>query len=400
LGTTCPHNRKVGDYGYRYKFFIKVKFMDQEKAVVGFIGAGVIARSHAYSLNSIRYFYNDAPEVVPSVVCSTTPGSRTSFADRFGFARSCELEELLSDREINSVFILGPNKVHYEHLQAACEMTGIRRIYLEKPVCSNLEEEKAIAALIFRYPGIKIQVGFQYLFSASVREALAFWKSGKLGKPIHFDLKYYHSDYLKQEYRGKRASRLTPAPDGGAMADLGSHAISLLIAFIGDDLHITSAIQAGSFDDVADGSDLFSLISLHDSSSGSAGTLAASRISSGMGDSLSIELYAEKGALRYSSDNADYFEFYTEETGQWNRKMVGSNYKPVTSFPSGHVPGGWLRAMIHAHYVFFKNTNTETFVPGIEHGLAVQRLVTQTADHLEKFRLERRSPGRWMLGTR
>ena len=99
-----------------------------------------------------------------------------------------------------------------------------------------------------KYPGIKIQVGFQYLFSASVREALAFWKSGKLGKPIHFDVKYYHSDYLKQEYRDKRASRLTPAPDGGAMADLGSHAISLLIAFIGDDLHITSAIQAGSFE--------------------------------------------------------------------------------------------------------------------------------------------------------
>ena len=67
--------------------------------------------------------------------------------------------------------------------------------------------------------------------------------------------------------------------------------------------------------DVPEGSDLFSLISLHDRSSGSAGTLAASRISSGTGDSLSIELYAEKGALRYSSDNADYFEYYTEETG-------------------------------------------------------------------------------------
>ena len=108
---------------------------------------------------------------------------------------------------------------------------SIRRIYLEKPVCSNLEEEKAIAALSLKYSGIRIQVGFQYLFSSAVREALAFWKSGKLGKPIHFELKYYHSDYLKKEYRDKRTSRLTPAPDGGAMADLGSHAISLLIAF-------------------------------------------------------------------------------------------------------------------------------------------------------------------------
>ena len=96
--------------------------MDHEKAVVGFIGAGGIARSHAYSLNSLRYFYNDAPEVVPSAVCSATAGSRTSFADRFGFARSCDLEEFISDKEINTVFILGPNKVHYEHLKAVCEM--------------------------------------------------------------------------------------------------------------------------------------------------------------------------------------------------------------------------------------------------------------------------------------
>lgn len=365
--------------------------MDQEKAVVGFIGAGDIARSHAYSLNSLRYFYNDSPVVIPYAVCSATEGSRTSFAGHFGFARSCDLEEFLLDGEINSVFILGPNRVHYKHLQAVCEMSAIRRIYLEKPVCSSLDEEKAIAALMQRCPGIKIQVGFQYLFSASVREALDFWKSGILGKPVHFDVKYYHSDYLKKEYRTRRASRLTPAPDGGAMADLGSHAISLLIAFIGDDIHITSAIQAGSFDEVPDGSDLFSLILLHDRSAGSAGTLAASRISSGTGDSLSIDLYAEKGALRYSSDNADYFEYFTEETGRWQRKMVGSNFKPHTSFPSGHVPGGWLRAMIHAHYVFLTDATAEPLVPDIEHGLAVQRLVTQTAVHLEKFRLERRS---------
>jgi predicted dehydrogenase len=360
--------------------------MEHEKAVVGFIGAGGIARSHAYSLNSLRYFYNGTPDIITAAVCSATAGSRKVFADRFGFARSCDLEEFLAIKDIDTVFILGPNNVHYEHLKAACEMPAIRRIYLEKPVCSSLEEEKAIAELVLKYSGIKIQVGFQYLFSSSVREALAFWKSGIFGKPIHFEFKYYHSDYLKKEYRDKRTSRFTPAPDGGAMADLGSHSISMLIAFTGDDLHITSAVQSGSFDDVPDGSDLFSLISFYDKSSGAAGTLAASRISSGTGDSLSLELFAEKGALRYSSDNADYFEYYLEEKGVWNRKVVGSNYSPVTSFPSGHVPGGWLRAMIHAHYVFLKDFNTEAFIPGIAHGLAVQRIVSQTAKHLETYR--------------
>jgi predicted dehydrogenase len=363
--------------------------MDHEKAIIGFIGAGGIARSHAYSLNSLRYFYDNSPEVVLSAVCSATESSRNAFAGRFGFSGPCDIKEFFKNRDIDTVFILGPNRVHYEHLKLACEMTAIKRIYLEKPVCSGKEEEEGIAALTLKYPRIKIQVGFQYLFSSAVREALVFWKSGILGRPIHFELKYYHSDYLNSEYRDKRKSRLTAAPDGGAMADLGSHAISLLIAFIGDKIQISGAIQAGSFNDVPVGSDLFSLISLYDSTSGAAGTLAASRISPGTGDSLSIELFAENGAFRYSSDTADYFEFYSVETGVWNRRMVGSNYKPVTSFPSGHVPAGWLRAMIHAHYVFLTGPGTETFVPGIDHGLAVQRIVTQTAEHLENFRRHR-----------
>jgi predicted dehydrogenase len=361
--------------------------MNQEKVIAGFIGAGGIARSHAFAINSLRYYYNDSPDIELEAVCSFTRESRELFASKFGFRKSCDLEEFVSDNRINTVFILGPNKVHYEHLKAVIGMAALKRIYLEKPVCSNTDEEDAISRLIIKHPDIKIQVGFQYLFTAALREALKFWHSGRLGKPLHFDFRYYHGDYLQKRYRDRRASRLTPAPDGGAMADLGSHAISLLVAFLGSRLRITSAIQAGHFEDVVNDSDLFSQISLFDNSSKAAGTLSASRISSGTGDSLSLELYAEKGALRYSSGSADCFEYYIEDSGHWNRELVGSNYHPVSSFPSGHVPPGWLRSMIHAHYVFLTEGDHGSFVPGIEHGLTVQRLVTRTAEFLKEFRI-------------
>jgi hypothetical protein len=42
--------------------------------------------------------------------------------------------------------------------------------------------------------------------------------------------------------------------------------------------------------------------------------------------------------------------------------------------------------MIHAHYVFLTDDSSESVIPDIEHGLQVQRLVRETADHLEKFR--------------
>jgi predicted dehydrogenase len=360
--------------------------MTEGKAIVGFIGAGGIARSHAYSLNSLRYYYDDAPFIELNVVCSARTDSRKSFCKRFGFKRSTDLEGFVADKKTDTVFILGPNKVHFQHLRAVMEMVSLKRIYLEKPVCSNHEEEKAIAELIKNNQNIKIHVGFQYLFTPSIREALALWRSGILGKPIHFELKYYHSDYLQKEYRDRRKTRLTPAPDGGAMADLGSHIISLLVAFMGNGLSITSALQGGHFDDVDDKSDLFSLISLSDSTTGAVGTLASSRISSGTGDMMTMEFFCEKGSLKYSSLTPDYFEYYLEETGLWERQIVGSNYRPLTSFPSGHVPPGWLRSMIHAHYVFLTGNDKKAFIPDIGHGLAVQRLVTETAEQMKTFR--------------
>jgi predicted dehydrogenase len=358
----------------------------EEKAIIGFIGAGAIARSHAYSLNSLKYYYNDAPGIEMEAVCSATAGSRKSFAQRFGFNKACTLDELKADKRINTIYILGPNKVHFEHLKSVLGMRSVKRVYIEKPVCSNVEEEISIRDMADSHSTIKIQVGFQYLFSAAIREALVFWKSGILGKPVHFEIKYYHGDYLSKEYRDKRASRLTPAPDGGAMADLGSHAISLLMAFFGTNLQITGALQAGHFDDVTEQSDLFSQIALYDKSSKAAGTISASRISAGSGDDISIEFYCEKGALRYSTGTSDYFEYFTEKSATWTRQVTGSNYKPFTTFPSGHVPPGWLRSMIHAEYVFLGDSSSEPMIPDIKHGLAVQRVLRETADHLALFR--------------
>ena len=359
--------------------------MVSEKMIIGFIGAGGIAQAHAYALNSLKYFYPEVPEIEFEAVCSARKESRDAFTRKFGFKKSLSVDEFKVDPNINTVLILGPNKVHFEHLKIAIGMPSVRRIYLEKPVCSNQEEEAQIVKLAGE-TAIQIQVGFQYLQTASVREALAFWHSGKLGKPIHFDLKYYHGDYLQQSYRDKRVTRLTPAPDGGAMADLGSHGISLLMAFFGENLQITSAFQAGRFEDVPVDSDLFSSLSLVQPENYAAGTLSASRISSGTGDLVALEIYAEKGMLKYSSHSVDYFEYYLEETGQWTKQVVGSNYAPISSFPSGHVPPGWLRSMIHAHYIFLQGDDQKAYIPDIKHGLAVQRIVRETADYLKVYR--------------
>jgi predicted dehydrogenase len=358
-----------------------------QKVHIGFMGAGGIARAHAYALQALKYYYNDVPEIVFQAVTSATEPSRKKFASAYGFKEAQSIEEFVRNDAVEALFILGPNKVHFEHFQLAVQMPSVKFIYLEKPVCSSFGEEVQMRQIAEKVEKkIKIQVGFQYLQTSAVREALQLWKSNQLGKPIHFNLKYYHGDYLQEGYRQKRVTRLTPAPDGGAMADLGSHGISLLMAFLGENLQITGALQGGNFSDVPSGSDLFSSVSLVAPDSGAVGNLSASRISSGTGDLVDLELYAEKGALHYSSRTSEYFEYYTEGSNQWIKQMVGSNYAPVSSFPSGHVPPGWLRSMVHSHYLFFTGNDSKSLSPDLKHGLAVQRIVRETAAHLENFR--------------
>ncbi len=359
--------------------------MEQNR--IGFIGAGGIAKSHVFALNSLRYFYPDPPAFSLAAVASAREESRSAFAREFGFERHMPAEEFFGLDDISTVLILGPNSVHYPHLEAAAGMDSVKRIYLEKPVCSDKTEENRLHEIAGnKNHGKKIQVGFQFLMAPAVREALIFKKENDFGRPIHFSFTLKHSDYLKSSYRDKRRTRLTPAPDGGAMADLGSHAISLMVAFLGNGIEIVSALQSGSYPDVPAGSDLYSEISLFDPKTGAVGNVSGSRVSSGIGDMMALEIYFENGALRYNSYYPDRFEYFFESSGDWSTRFTGSNYTPVTSFPSGHVPSGWLRALIHAHYVFLSGNDPAAFVPGLDHGLEVQRLVRETAENMEKFR--------------
>ena len=354
---------------------------------IGFIGAGGIAKAHAFALTALKFYYPDMPEITFTAITSGREESRSKFAKDFGFNKAVDFETFVNDTEINTVLILSPNNLHYSHLEAALKMKNVKRIYLEKPICASKEEESKIEQLLRSTSNAeKVQIGFQFLFSSAIREAMKFWQEKDFGTPVHFSFTLKHRDYLRDDYREKRKSRLSPAPDGGAMADLGSHAISLLMAFLGEKIHIKNALQAGYFPDVPTDSDLYSEISVFEEDTKAVGNLSASRISAGMGDVMAFDIFTKNGALRYNSYYPDRFEYFMEKDEQWATVFTGSDYLPASKFPSVHVPGGWLRPLIHAHYVFITGKDREAFIPGLGHGLAVQRLVRETAEYLKTFR--------------
>lgn len=352
-----------------------------EKLRIGFLGSGGIAQSHVYALDSLKYYYPDAPSIYRVVVASPTPKNRLAFAERFGFDHAIPPDEVFLRDDIDALYILGTNKTHTPQLLRAVVNPVIQRIYVEKPLGTSFGDIQSLEKLNSSSHGKFIMMGFQYLQKSALRKALTHWHTGVFGEPIHFRADYLHSSYLDPNYRQSHPERFEPMPINGALVDLGSHILSLLVAFLGNKLIVRSAATSGHFEDVPTPSDLCTTVLLEEPETGAAGVLLASRVSAGTGDLLSLELRGENGALLYNTNKPDCYEYYLEGEG-WRRVETMNDYRPVTKFPSDYVPSGWLRALIHNHYLFLGGDPGMDFIPDLAHGIQVQKLVQAVADQV------------------
>lgn len=348
---------------------------------VGFLGTGGIARSHAYALDALKYYYPDAPKIQKVVAASPNPEHREIFAASYGFSEAQTPEEVWDRDDLDALYILGKNSTHTPQLLKAVNLPNLKRIYVEKPIGSSRQDLADLEVLNRTHHGKFIMMGFQFLQKSALRKALAYWKSGVFGEPIHFRTEYLHSSYLNEDYRQLRQSRIALCPMDGAAVDLGSHSLSLLTAFLGQSLVISDVAISGNFPDIPDKSDLCTTALIEEKQSGAVGTFLASRVSAGTGDHLSLEIYGSKGALLFSTKNPDFLETYLPEEG-WRRHETNSDYSPVSKFPSDYTPSGWLRALVHNHYLFLGGEVGSDFIPDLAHGIQVQRLLQQIADHI------------------
>jgi predicted dehydrogenase len=344
------------------------------------VGAGAIAQYHAHALGVLPFYYPRVPSVRLVVVASATRASSDAFSSRFGFASSSSADEVWRRDDIDTIFLLGPNALHFNHLERTLEMPSVKRIYVEKPLCASEEEERAIEKGLMPFVGERVvQVGFQFLQMPAVRLARTLYRDGKFGRPVHFRASYLHSGYLDKVYRSKRAERMKPAPVGGAAADLGSHALSLLVAFLGDSLAVADARQSAPFEDVPSSSDLCSIALLADNATGAVGTLTASRISAGAGECLDVEIRCVNGGFRFSTERPDELEVYEATPGSHRVAHCGSDYGSHSHFPQAVVSAGWLRSFVHAQYIFLGGRD-ELPAPDLRHGLSVQRLLRESVN--------------------
>ena len=96
------------------------------------LGPGRIAQGVAPTLVAM-------PEIECYAVASRTPGKAEAFAERFGFQKAyTSYEEMLSDPEVEMVYITTPHSHHFEHMML-CLQYG-KHVICEKAFTMNARQ--------------------------------------------------------------------------------------------------------------------------------------------------------------------------------------------------------------------------------------------------------------------
>ncbi len=356
---------------------------------IGIIGFGAMGRTHAFAIDSLPYFYKDLSfEAKLGGIFTRTPATREAVAREFGFAKVYSSEdEMISDPDIDIIDITSPNIAHFEAIKKAC--AAGKHIYCEKPLCITEDEAKEAVRLV-KDAGVIAQIVFNNRFMSPVMRAKQLIDEGRLGRIISFRSAYLHASCTDlNKNAGWKQNR--DICGGGVLFDIGSHAIDLVYHLCGDFKNIYGSAQiAHPVRRGMDGSEwrtnadeAFYMIA--ELACGAKGTIEASKLATGTNDDFTMEIYGDKGAIRFDLMEPNWLWFYDcndkggdlgGERGFKRIECCGRYPAPGGIFPGFKAPIGWLRGHIGSMYAFLDAVHEKKSTsPSFEDGAYIQRIM-------------------------
>jgi predicted dehydrogenase len=128
-------------------------------------------------------------------------------------------QELLSDRNVDAVYIPLPNHLHIRWSMRALQAN--KHVLCEKPIGLTVAEAEQLTGAAAAHPKLKVMEAFMYRFHPQWQAAQKFVREGRIGqlRTIHTDFSYYNDD--PQNIRNQADI------GGGALMDIGCYPISL-----------------------------------------------------------------------------------------------------------------------------------------------------------------------------
>ena len=179
---------------------------------IGIAGTGMIARAHVEALRRTK-------GAVVTAVSSRSEARAREFAEAMGIPRSfAPYEAMALSPDVDSLFVCTEN-----HLHAPISLTAARagkHIVVEKPLCFTLDEAEGMIAAA-REGGVVFGYAENLCFAPKFVRAREICHAGGIGRVHMVRATFRHGGpYNPWFFDPDRAG-------GGAMTDLGCHAIEL-----------------------------------------------------------------------------------------------------------------------------------------------------------------------------
>jgi predicted dehydrogenase len=134
--------------------------------------------------------------------------------------------EQLADLHLDAVYVTTPPGSHFSIVKAAYARAIARHMFVEKPLALTYADAMELSQLSRQHAGVTM-VGYQKRFNVVFRHAKQLLAEGSLGDIQSFGAHAYSSDFSDNEHLLHSVNR------GGALKDIGCHAIDLLLWFLG-----------------------------------------------------------------------------------------------------------------------------------------------------------------------
>ena len=195
---------------------------------IGILGAGKIAGTVAATLVQMQ-------EMECVAVASRDLEKAKAFADRFGFRKAYgSYEEMLSDPEVELVYIATPHSHHYEHIMLCLEHG--KHSLCEKAFTINADQASRVAEEAEKR-GLYLAEAIWTRYMPSRRIINNVLASGVIGTPntLTANLSYVIHD---------KERIVRPELAGGALLDIGVYGLNFALMHFGSDIaSIGSAVQ-------------------------------------------------------------------------------------------------------------------------------------------------------------
>ena len=287
--------------------------MDKPQVRIGLIGAGFMGRCHAIAFRSVGGIFDLAVEPVAEMLADVDQATAEANAAAFGYRRATgDWRALCQDPDIDIVAVTAPNALH-EPIALAAIAAG-KAVYCEKPLSTTVDSalrmtEAAEAA------GTLTLVGFNYLRNPLVGLARDIIQAGEIGEIIGF--RGRHGENYMADPDAPHTFRTQPET-GGAVADLGSHVVSLARFLVGPvaevsarchTVHTSRPVTAGAAErtPVTVDDTTHAVVAFEN---GASGSVEASWVASGRTMDLSWEVTGTTGAIVFTQERLNELWLY------------------------------------------------------------------------------------------